>query len=154
MEEYRFQTTDVRGTVRLAASEVEVDVKHVFSQWNYAIPYDELRPYPMHYRTTESSVWLCLILGLGAIAAGITYFFEVDKHYLPLWMYPLIALGGLGLIIYAYLHRRCHWVTFSSSRNHYISFAREGLDTAKFDEFVSSLKQRIQTSQPTSNQVT
>lgn len=147
MEEYRFQTTEGSGLVRLAASEVEVDMRRGFSQWNYTIPYTELRPYPMHYRTTESSVWLCLAIGFGGICAAISYFFELEKRAIPIWMYPFLFLAGLGLIAYAYLHRRHHWVTFASGRSFNLSFAREGRDAARFEQFVSNLTQRILTSQ-------
>jgi len=102
----------------------------------------------MRLWTTSSLVWICLTIGILGTVGAICELFIIEERYMPLWMSPLMLLGALGLLRFAFIYRREEWVTFllnTNARGRYyrIQFCRNGPDAGSFADFTNNLVERI-----------
>ncbi|TVP96170.1 MAG: hypothetical protein EA381_17695 [Planctomycetaceae bacterium] len=146
--EYRFRAAETSGTIRLLEQRVEITVRSGLARWTYGTPYSNLDPNPVRLWTTSSTFWICLLIGALGVFASLSDLFVIEERYMPLWMSPLMLIGALGLLWFAYVNRREEWVMFSPTpttqgRCYKINFCRNGPDADTFADFTDMLIERI-----------
>ena len=149
--EYRFRAADTSGTIRLLEQRVEITVRSGLARWTYGTPYSSLDPNPVRLWTTSSTFWICLVVGVLGVFGAISELFIIEQRYMPLWMSPLVLIGAVGLLGFAYVIRREEWVMFSPTptvggRSYKINFCRNGPDADRFSDFTDMLIERIRRS--------
>jgi len=95
--------------------------------------------------TTSSSFWVCLGVGALGVFGAVSELSGIDERYMPTWMSPLVLMGSLGLLWFAFIHRREEWVIFLTGvDSQTVRYCRHGPDTDRFAEFTDLLIARIQ----------
>ena len=139
MIEHRFRTAETSGTVRLLEDRVETTVRRNLSRWTYEIPYRRLDPYPLRMWTTSTSFWVCLGVGALGVGGAASELVGAEGRHMPPWMPPVVLLGAIGLLWFAFIHRREEWVIFSSASDTRVRYCRNGPDADSISQFTDSL---------------
>lgn len=141
---HRFRTAETSGTVRLLEGCVEMTFSRNLSRWTYQVPYAKLDPHPVRLWATASTIWVCLGVGALGVFGAISEIVGAEGRFMPFWMPPFVLIGALGLLWFAFIHRREEWVIFSSPNDAHVRYCRNGPDAATYTRFTDALIAKIE----------